>query len=153
MDIRPIDLDSPLGRALLQKAVAELNARYEAHEHNPGVLDAEAFRPANGGPFLVAFVDDEPAGCGGLRRIDPNIAEVKRMYVEPAFRGRGIGRRVLEELELFAKRLGYRIVRLETATRQPEAIRLYASSGYRRIPGYGVYADSSLSVCFEKSLE
>src|SRR5207248_5161117 len=99
-----------------------------------------------------ACVEGWPAGCGGLRRFNKETAEIKRMYVEPGARCRGIGRKILDELEAAAKRLGYQKVRLETGTRQPEAIRLYESAGYQRIAAYGDFKDSPLSVCFEKSI-
>jgi GNAT superfamily N-acetyltransferase len=74
------------------------------------------------------------------------------MYVEPAMRRRGISRSILIELEKLARDCGYTVVRLETGLRQPNAIRLYETSGYRRIEPFGRYCDDPLSVCFEKSL-
>src|SRR5439155_16435668 len=101
---------------------------------------------------LVAYVDDRPAGCGALRRLDEGVAEVKRMYVEPWARRNGIGRRILAELEATARRFGYRAVRLETGTRQQEALQLYESAGYQRVACYGEFKDNPLSVCYEKWL-
>jgi putative acetyltransferase len=74
------------------------------------------------------------------------------MYVAPEARGHGLSRRVLEALEDEARLLGYPSVRLETGDRQPEAIRLYESAGYRSIPRYGPYVDDERSACFEKPL-
>jgi GNAT superfamily N-acetyltransferase len=144
-------LDSRAAATLLVKAVAELNSRYEAHEHNPSVLDPEKFVPPFGA-ILVAYLDDRPTGCGALRRLEEGVAEVKRMYVEPWARRRGVGRRILAELEAAALRLGYCVIRLETGVRQPEAIQLYEAVGYRGIACYGEFAASPLSVCFEKNL-
>jgi GNAT superfamily N-acetyltransferase len=104
------------------------------------------------GAFLVARIEDRPAGCGGLRRLEAAVAEVKRMYVDPWARRRGVGREILVGLEAEARRLGYRTVRLETGTLQPEAIGLYESAGYQRIPRYGEFVDNVHSVCFEKAL-
>ncbi|HEY1860962.1 MAG TPA: GNAT family N-acetyltransferase [Gemmataceae bacterium] len=143
--------DSPEGAVLVLRAVEDLNSRYETHEHNPGTLDASKFLPP-AGTFLVAYVDNRPAGCGALRPLEDGVAEVKRMYVEPRARRNGIGRRILSELEATAKRHGYRAVRLETGTRQPEAIRLYESAGYRPIAKYGEFADNPLSICYEKRM-
>jgi GNAT superfamily N-acetyltransferase len=84
--------------------------------------------------------------------MDESAVEVKRMFVEPDCRGRGIARRLLAELEECARRAGYSVARLETGVRQPEAIGLYESAGYRRIPNYGMYAGIADSACFEKSL-
>jgi GNAT superfamily N-acetyltransferase len=144
--------DSPEGAELVLRAVDDLNSRYETHEHNPGMLDASKFLPP-AGTFLVAYLDNRPAGCGALRRFADGVAEVKRMYVEPWARRNGIGRHILAELEATARRLGYRAVRLETGTRQPEAIRLYESAGYQPIAKYGEFADNPLSICFEKVLD
>jgi ribosomal protein S18 acetylase RimI-like enzyme len=80
------------------------------------------------------------------------VGEVKRMYVAPAFRGRGIARALLRALEAAAGRLGVAVLRLETGTRQPEAIGLYEAAGYARIPAFGEYVGDPLSVCFEKRL-
>jgi GNAT superfamily N-acetyltransferase len=74
------------------------------------------------------------------------------MYVVPVARGRGLGRLLLVELEAEALRLGYRGVVLETGDRQPEALGLYRSSGYERIPCYPPYDSRALSLCFEKRL-
>ena len=85
-------------------------------------------------------------------RYDETTAEIRRMYVAPAARGRGLSRLVLAALEDEARELGYSFVRLETGDRQPEAIKLYASSGFEPIPRYGSFADDPRSVCFEKRL-
>ncbi|MHB8650016.1 MAG: GNAT family N-acetyltransferase [Gaiellaceae bacterium] len=105
------------------------------------------------GVFLVGRDDDGRAlACGGLCRFDETRAELKRMYVVPEARGRGLGRRVLVELEAGARRLGYRGIVLETGEAQQASLGLYASSGYEPIPCYGPYAGQELSRCFEKAL-
>jgi ribosomal protein S18 acetylase RimI-like enzyme len=76
--------------------------------------------------------------------------EIKRMYVPPQFRGNGYASLVLEELETWAKELGYKKCILETGLKQPEAIRLYEKNNFQKIPNYGQYADVENSVCFEK---
>ena len=105
------------------------------------------------GVFLVVR-DDEGAAvaCGGVARFDAERGEIKRMYVAPELRGRGLGRRLLVELEAEAQRLGYRALVLETGDRQPEALGLYGSAGYERIPCYPPYDSRALSLCFEKRL-
>jgi GNAT superfamily N-acetyltransferase len=113
--------------------------------------DAWMFEPPDG-VFLAARVDGVAVGCGGICRFDETRAELKRMYVAPQSRGLGLGRRLLDALEAEARRLGYASVVLETGNLQPEALGLYTSSGYERIPCYEPYASRELSLCFEKSL-
>ncbi len=74
------------------------------------------------------------------------------MYVEPHLRRRGISRAILTELERLARECGYSVARLETGVRQPNAIRLYETSGYRRIEPFGRHRNDPLSVCFERAL-
>jgi putative acetyltransferase len=135
--------------ALIRDLSAELGARY-------GDDGAGAFKPSDvdvaGAAFVVARLDGRPVGCGALRPLEPGVGEVKRMFVEPAMRGRGISRLILGKIEAVAVEFGYRALRLETGLRQPEAIGLYETAGYRRVPRYGIYVDRSLSVCFEKQL-
>jgi putative acetyltransferase len=102
--------------------------------------------------FLVGSLSGWPVACGAYRPMSPDVAEIKRMYVEPDFRGRGLGRLILQELETRARRDGYLLARLETGTSQPEAIRLYERAGYHRIDCYGIYVGNPGSVCFEKGL-
>ncbi len=78
---------------------------------------------------------------------------LKRMFVEPGARRQGVARKILEELEAIASQFGYRALRFETGLRQPEAISLYESAGYRRVHCYSRYVDNPLSVCFEKRLD
>jgi GNAT superfamily N-acetyltransferase len=99
---------------------------------------------------VVAYHDDEPVGCGAIKKYTDELAEVKRMFVQPAHRKQGIAEAVLAELERWARELHYRGCVLETGQKQPEAIRLYQKSGYRRIPNYGQYADVENSVCMQK---
>src|SRR5205085_11835242 len=104
------------------------------------------------GTCMGLRVDGRPDACGGLVRYDDDRAELKRMYVAPEDRGRGLGRRVLEELESAARALGYRGVVLETGIKQVEAIALYESAGYEPIPCYGPYVGETRSRCYEKLL-
>jgi len=105
------------------------------------------------GVFLVIRDDARRAiACGGIARFDATRAEVKRMYVLPEARGQGLGRRLLADLEEEARGLGYTALVLETGDRQPEALGLYASAGFERIPCYPPYDTRELSLCFEKPL-
>jgi GNAT superfamily N-acetyltransferase len=116
-----------------------------------GEPPASDFQPPHGA-FLVGYVDGEAVACGGVCRYDALTAEIRRMYVVPAARGRGLSREVLAALEEEARAFGYDAVRLETGYRQFEAIALYRSSGYEPIERYGPYVGDERSVCFEKRL-
>jgi putative acetyltransferase len=102
---------------------------------------------------VVAYEGTRAVGCGAIKPMDDAAMEVKRMYTVPEKRGAGVAGQILRELEQWAQELGYRICRLETGKRQPEAIRLYEKKGYGRIPNYGQYAGVENSVCFEKKLQ
>jgi putative acetyltransferase len=131
--------------------------RAEALRRYPDVLDPSA-PPTTNEPrvprsaFLIAKLDGRPVACAALRPIDAVVAEVRRMYVVPGARRRGIARRLLAELERKAAEWKYCILRLETGNRQPEAIALYESHGFRRIAPYDHHVDDPLSICFEKKL-
>jgi putative acetyltransferase len=152
LTIRTVDPTGPEATALIARLSAELAALYP-EDTSAG---AGNFNPADlagpGSIFLIAWLDGQPVGSGALRPMEPGVAEVKRMYVEPAARGRGISRRMLAELERAAAGMGYTTVRLETGLRQTVAVRLYDSAGYRRIANYGCYSENPQSVCFEKAL-
>jgi putative acetyltransferase len=101
---------------------------------------------------VVAYLDDEPAGCGCFKPYDAGAVEVKRMFVRPDARGNGISKMVLSELETWAHSLGYKYTVLETGEKQVEALSLYPKSGYLPIPKYGPYVDLPDSICFRKAL-
>jgi putative acetyltransferase len=147
----PEPFDSPDVQALCIAQQTEMHRIYGEADIGPS-REAPMFVPPDG-VFLVIRADDGRAiGCGGIARFDAARGEVKRMYVVPDARGRGLGRRLLEELEAQARELGYTSVVLETGDRQPEAIGLYETSGYERIPCYPPYDTRALSLCFEKRL-
>jgi putative acetyltransferase len=104
------------------------------------------------GVFFVAREDGRAIGCGALRMLDGSTAEVKRMYVEPERRGRGVGKLVLERLESFARGQGIRRLVLETGVHQQAAIELYLRAGFTAVPCWGEYATSATSVCYERRL-
>ncbi len=101
---------------------------------------------------VVAYLDERAVGCGAIKHYVDNVVEVKRMYVTPQFRGKGIALRVLHELEQWAKELSFGACILETGVAQPEAIRLYEKAGYVTIPNFGQYAGVESSVCMKKQL-
>ena len=95
---------------------------------------------------------EHAVGCGGLRTLDPDHGEIKRMYVIPERRGTGVSRAILSALEGEARGRGWSRLVLETGDQQPDAMRFYEREGYTLIPNFGYYADSPLSVCYEKKL-
>jgi GNAT superfamily N-acetyltransferase len=99
---------------------------------------------------IVCYVDDKAIGCGAFRANGQSKAEIKRMFVQPEYRGHGIGFNILKELELWASELNYNECILETGKKQPEAIYLYQKAGYTIIPSYGQYANVENSVCMKK---
>jgi GNAT superfamily N-acetyltransferase len=101
---------------------------------------------------VVAYIGEEPIGCGAIKEFSPQAMEVKRIYILPAYRGRGIASQMLATLEGWTKELGYITCVLETGLMLPEAIALYTKLQYRRIPNYGQYAGVANSVCFQKDL-
>jgi GNAT superfamily N-acetyltransferase len=88
------------------------------------------------GAFLVGYQDGEPICCGGIKDLGPGVCELKRMYVVPEARGRGIARKLLGALEDHARELGYGVMRLDTGDRQPHARKLYESEGYAEIGNF-----------------
>jgi GNAT superfamily N-acetyltransferase len=102
------------------------------------------------GMLLIARVDGAPAGLGGIRHLDTDSAEVKSMFVSPAYRGIGLGRRLLTELEEIARRRGCHAIRLDTSDYLAEAIGLYRSAGYREIPAYN--SNHKANLWFERKL-
>jgi GNAT superfamily N-acetyltransferase len=101
---------------------------------------------------VVAYEDNKPAGCGAIKEFSPDSTEVKRMYVLPENRKKGIASKILAELEIWGRELSYSKCILETGKGQPEAIELYIKNGYILIPNYGQYAGVENSLCFEKRL-
>jgi len=101
---------------------------------------------------LVAYENDLAVGCGAIKNYETNAMEVKRMYVLPEYRGKGIATKILVELEKWALELDMNKCVLETGKRQPDAIALYKKNGYNEMPNYGQYTNIENSVCFEKYL-
>jgi GNAT superfamily N-acetyltransferase len=101
---------------------------------------------------IVAYEDGKALGCGAIKEFSKDTMEVKRMYVSPENRNKGIASKILSELEKWAYELSYGKCILETGKRQNEAVGLYKKSGYKMIPNYGQYANVENSLCFEKIL-
>lgn len=102
---------------------------------------------------VVAYENNEAVGCGAFKNYDAATVEIKRMFVMPQQRGRGIAALILKELEQWATEENYAAYILETGKKQPEAIKLYQKSGYTIIPNYGQYTGVENSVCMKKALK
>ncbi len=149
LKIDVVAYDHPDAVVLIAEVQQEYVVRYGDQDATP--VEPVEFAPPRG-LFLVAYVDGAPAACGGWRAHGEDV-ELKRMYVTPAFRGRGLARAVLAELERKAVAAGYRRVILETGSKQPEAIALYLSSGYAPVPRFGFYADAPEAVHLGKVVD
>jgi GNAT superfamily N-acetyltransferase len=101
---------------------------------------------------VIIFNNNLPVGCGAIKHYEFGVMEIKRMFVLPEYRGKGIASKILLELENWTKEIGYMKCILETGKRQPEAISLYKKCNYEIIPNYGQYINIENSVCFQKVL-
>lgn len=99
---------------------------------------------------VICYQEDIAIGCGAFKELDSDTIEIKRMFVQPDFRGKGIAGKILKELESWADELNYANCVLETGKNNPEAIALYRKSGYEIIPNYGQYESIETSVCLKK---
>ena len=146
----------PDAARLVEEVQLEYVARYGSRDDTP--LQPGYFEPP-AGAFFVGYLDGVAVATGAWRlRSDVDAlgsracAEIKRMYVAPAGRRRGLARAMLRHLEETARVAGAEVMILETGTGQPEALELYASSGYATIPGFGFYKDSPLNRCLARAL-
>jgi len=147
--LRPLPYDHPVAHDLVEQVQEEYVQRYGGRDG--AVVEAAEFLPPRG-IFLAAEVDGEPAGCGAWRMVSPGVAEIKRVYVVPRFRRRGLAQVIVAALEDGARAAGHASVVLNTGREQPEALALYADLGYRPIEGYGIYACSPGAVFLGKDL-
>lgn len=138
--------DSPDATVLVNALERHLAERYPAESRHGYSVEKLIEREV---AFFVVRVDGAPAGCGGIELVGDDYCEIKRMWVDPAFRGLGLGRVVLERLLEHAREHGVDVVRLETGVDQVEAIGLYESFGFRQIPPFRPYFDDPVSLCFE----
>ncbi len=157
ISITPEAFDDPATQRLVEEVQAEYVVLYGGPDVSP--IEAGVFDPPRGA-FFLGRLDDVPVAMGGWRMrgdVHPYggtlSAEVKRMYVAPAARRRGLARAMLAHLEVTAREAGADTMVLETGTEQPAAIRLYLESGYERIENFGYYSWSPKSRCFGKRLD
>lgn len=136
-------------KALITELDNDLLLRYGPKQsqydvHNTGLRNARV---------VLALEQDKPVGCGCYKVLESaDKIEIKRMYVQPAYRQLGAAQQVLAQLEAWAQEENYRMAILQTASKQPESIALYQRCGYESIPCYGVYIGDADSVCMQKML-
>ena len=135
-----------------QKLVALLDEDLRIRDGNEHTFYAQFNKIENIRNVVVCYMNKKPVGCGAFKEYDKKKVEIKRMYVRPEFRGRGVGLAILKELELWASELNYSECILETGKRQPEAIRLYQKAGYSIIKNFGQYENVENSVCMIKGI-
>jgi GNAT superfamily N-acetyltransferase len=133
---------------LMQNFDAELRATYGNHQDEADKQNV--FEEAIN--IVLVYHNDKIAGCGGYKPHHENTAEIKRVYVLPEYRGKGLGIGLMNEIEQWAKEGGFKHLILETGDQQHEAIALYRKIGYYDIPKYAPYLDSPVSVCMRKNL-
>ena len=155
MELVRARLTDDLVRPLLMGLVEEYRSRYGAG-HEAAVADIEKLPSTGGGDFdppdgtfLVSVEDGRTVGGGGFRRLSPEVCELKRLWVDPAYRRRGVASSILVALESAALRQGYELVRLETAPVQIEALSFYRARRYHEIQAYGAY---DVAVALERTL-
>ena len=150
IQIDPERPDTPDATQLIIELEAVLQPLYAPESRHGFSIEK---LPNQGVAFFVSRYDGEPAGCGGVKLFGTDYAEVKRMYVRPQFRGHGLGKAMLNHLAAYSTQHGISVLRLETGIHQTEAIGLYESYGFQRIPPFGEYFDDPVSLCYEKRLD
>lgn len=138
-----VDPSHPAARHALIRYLEEVGSLIGVAVVGPHeVDDVDSYR-APSGAFLVMREGEEVIGCGAVRTIDEGFGEIKRMWIEPSHRGRGLGSRLLDEVEATSRHLGHRVVRLDTNEVLHIAMRLYETRGYVRVPRYNVNPDAT----------
>ena len=149
MEIRRVEWDDAASVMLRAAQRAEIAIRYGTPDSEPGPEPGAHDITA----FFVAFgAEGEPLACGGVRRLNDDEAEIKRMYARPEARGSGAATFIVRRLEEYGRDSGWRRLLLETGTEQPDAVRFYTREGYARIPNFGYYEGLDQSLCFGKDL-
>ncbi len=133
-----------------KQLVAELDADLKIRDGEEHAFYAQINKASNIKYAIVAYDNELAVGCGAFKEYSEDTIEVKRMYVLPHKRGRGIASEILKKLEQWAISLNYKKCLLETGKQQPEAIQLYKKNNYRIIPNFGKYENVENSICFEK---
>ncbi|MBB6565526.1 GNAT family N-acetyltransferase [Kribbella sandramycini] len=144
LELRAVPSSDPTVLALATAQQAELAALYGEDQPQVGLHPEIA--------LTLLLVAGTPVGCVGLQPVEPGLGEIKRMYVEPASRGWGLSRILLRAVEDQARAAGLTRLRLETGTRQREAVALYTNHGYLPTPPYPPFENEPESLCYAKDL-
>lgn len=147
--IREVDWEHLDAVALREARRAEIAESYGRDGTEPAGAEATT---ADMAVFLVAYRSGAPVACGGLRLLEGQAAEIKRMYAVPSTRGTGVATEVLRALERWAVAHGVAVLRLETGDILRAARRFYEREGYVSVPPFGPYVGSPLSRCYERRL-
>lgn len=149
LSVKHVDATSPD----LQKLIKELDV-YLSGLYPPEEIFTVDFQASDISQFyfVVAYMDGDPVGCGGIHPLPGGEVELKRFFVYPAYRRRGIAASLLHMLEDVARQQGASAIKLETGEPQAEAVRFYRKHGYRDIDKFGEYVDCPSSLCMEKKL-
>jgi len=150
IEIRVEDPNVPEVLELLDASDALMDSLYPSESNH--LIDVHALRQPNV-TFLVARSDGMALGCAAVVDAARDWSEIKRMFVSPAARGKGVGRLLLRQLQSIARQQGKSFLRLETGIKQPEALALYRSHGFKEIAAFGNYRPDPLSLFMEMALE
>jgi putative acetyltransferase len=134
---------------LIPKLDNELRKNYSTHQD----VYTKKNIIKNDANVIVCYENGKPVGCGCFRLTDDkSVVELKRMFVVENARGQGLGKKILEELENWAKELGHSVILLETGDKQIEAVEMYKKYGYTIIENYGEYKEIESSICMKKAI-
>jgi putative acetyltransferase len=142
----PENADSVMLISELDAYLIPLYPDESCHGYSPKRLAKENI------PFFILRLDNEPAACGAVKLINEGYGEIKRVYVRPKFRRKGLGKTIVKHLENYAAQKGAQLIRLESGINQPEALALYEEMKYTRIPAFPPYLEDPLSVFYEKKI-
>jgi putative acetyltransferase len=149
IEIVTMDPGAEDAEALIRELDESQTALYPAESNHLDSVD-ELRKPNV--RFVGAYEDGVLLGCGAVKIMDGGYGEIKRMYVPPKARGRGIAKRILADLEEFLRQAGVALARLETGIHQLEAVGLYEGLGYARVEPFGAYEPDPVSIFMEKEL-
>lgn len=149
INIQPVSAKSTDLRDLIRALDDDLLLRYPSEQIYRLNLDDPQLQDV---VFVVAYLNQQPVGCGAIRKLDEQYTELKRFFVHSAYRRQGIAGALLNELEQHAKQTGFTAIRLETGAAQPEALAFYEQNGYIAIERFGEYTDDESSLCYEKKI-